>query len=178
MLPIEGADVILGISWLSTLGRIILDYKHLTMQFESDGHMVELRGEQSALKGTIKLHSLRRLTNANGLLGCFALTLTENELLASVFLPYDLQVLLARFADVFRIPTGFSSAQPFDHAIHLQLGSALVLVRPYRYPYFQKTEIERLAKEMLDEGIMGPSTSTFSSLVLLVKKGRHMALLL
>ena len=113
VLPIEGADVILGISWLSTLGRIILDYKHLTMQFESDGHMVELRGEQFALMGTIKLHSLRRLTNTNGLLGCFPLTLTENELLASVALPYDLQVLLARFADVFGIPISLSSAQPF-----------------------------------------------------------------
>ena len=53
VLPIEGADAILGIFWLSTLGCIILDYKHLTMQFGSGGHMVELRGEQSSLKGTI-----------------------------------------------------------------------------------------------------------------------------
>ena len=90
VLPIEGADAILGISWLSTLGRIILDYKHLPMQFESDGHMVELRGEQSSLKGTVQLHFLRRLTITNGILGCFALTLTDNEFPTSVALPFDL----------------------------------------------------------------------------------------
>ena len=79
VLPVEGVDAIPGISWLSTFGHIILEYKHLRMQFEYDGHMVELCGEQSSLKGTIQLHSLCRLTDTNGLLRCFPLTLIENE---------------------------------------------------------------------------------------------------
>ena len=103
-------------------------------------------------------------------MGCFALILTENEFLASIASPLDLQILLACFADVLRIPTSLPLAQLFDHAIPLQLGSAPVSVRPYCYPYFQKTEIERLVKEMLDEGIIKPSTSPFSSPILVVKK--------
>ena len=100
----------------------------------------------------------------------FCLTLTENELSTSAALPSDLQILLACFADVFRIPTGLLLARPFGHAIPLKPSSALVSVRPYRYPYFQKNEIKRLVKKMMDEGIIRPNTSPFSSLVLLVKK--------
>jgi len=49
-------------------------------------------------------------------------------------------------------------------------GSVLMKVRPYRYPHSHKIEIEHINVEMLSEGIIQPSSSPFSSLVLLVKK--------
>jgi hypothetical protein len=45
-----------------------------------------------------------------------------------------------------------------------------VAVRPYRYPALHKDELERQCAAMLDQGIIRRSSSTFSSLVLLVKK--------
>jgi hypothetical protein len=49
-------------------------------------------------------------------------------------------------------------------------GAQPTCARPYRYPYYKKEEIEKLVREMLSTGIIRPSQSPFSSLVLLVRK--------
>ncbi|KAJ4956903.1 hypothetical protein NE237_013686 [Protea cynaroides] len=82
----------------------------------------------------------------------------------------DLQQPLSSFDSVFEKPSGFPPPRQQDHTIYLEAGSQPVNVHPYRYPYFQKAEIERLVAEMLHEGIIRLSISPFSSPVLLVKK--------
>ena len=57
-----------------------------------------------------------------------------------------------------------------DHTIILKEGAKIPHIRPQRYPYYQKNEIEKIIEEMLEAEIIRPSTSTYSSLVILVKK--------
>ncbi len=70
--------------------------------------------------------------------------------------------LLDGFEGVFQEPTGLPPNRSFDHRIQLIEGVLPTCVRPYRYPHYQKEEIEKLVKEMLSTGIIRASQSTYS----------------
>ena len=57
-----------------------------------------------------------------------------------------------------------------DHRIPLLPGSGPVSVKPYRYPHYQKQEIEKMVDDMLGQVVIQVSRSPYSSPVLLVKK--------
>lgn len=57
-----------------------------------------------------------------------------------------------------------------DYKIHLWLTTKLAHVKPYMYAYYQKIEIKKLVKELLQNGIIQPITSAFSSPLIIVKK--------
>lgn len=48
ILPIEGADLVLGISWLGSLGRLTADFSVPEISFIKDGATVTLKGEPLA----------------------------------------------------------------------------------------------------------------------------------
>ena len=49
-----------------------------------------------------------------------------------------------------------------DRAIHLQPWSVSPNIRPYMYPYAQKSEIENMVQEMLDVSIIQHKQISFS----------------
>lgn len=85
-------------------------------------------------------------------------------------LPAGVTTVLEDFKAVFGVPNVLPPKRLYDHRIHFLPGSKPINVRPYRYPYFQKNEIERQVKEMLEQGIIQRSSSPFSSPVLLIRK--------
>lgn len=78
--------------------------------------------------------------------------------------------LLSQYKDLFTEPKQLPPQRTFDHHIPLEPNSKPVNVRPYRFPHYQKTEIEQQVQGMLQAGILQHSTSPYSSPVLLVKK--------
>ncbi|TYK21244.1 DNA-directed RNA polymerase III subunit 1 [Cucumis melo var. makuwa] len=78
----------------------------------------------------------------------------------------SIRTVIAKFEDVCDWPGELPPQRSIEYHIHLQKGTNLVNVRPYRYAYQQK-EMERLVNEMLAYGITRLSTSPYSSPVLL-----------
>jgi hypothetical protein len=89
---------------------------------------------------------------------------------ATTDLPPDIAVLLAEFPQVFTVPSALPSKRACDHAIPLVSGATPVNIRAYRYPPSLKDEIEHQVNTMLEQGLIQPSKSPFSSPVLLVRK--------
>ncbi|KAL0352108.1 UNVERIFIED_CONTAM: Transposon Ty3-G Gag-Pol polyprotein [Sesamum calycinum] len=75
-----------------------------------------------------------------------------------------------KYDDVFKEPSSLPPEIKFEHGIELLPEGIPMKQHPYRYSYGQKTEIERIVKEMLDNGIIKPSQSSFVSPILLVMK--------
>lgn len=82
----------------------------------------------------------------------------------------EVEQLPTKFGEVFQEPKGLPRSRSHDHHIPLKLGVEPTNVRPYRYPYFQKSEIEKQVKDMIKSGVIQASVSPYSSPVLLVKK--------
>lgn len=65
-----------------------------------------------------------------------------------------LQKLLAEFSGLFQEPDRLPPAREVSHHINLKEGNEPVNVRPYRYAYFQKAEIEKQVDEMITSGLI------------------------
>ncbi|GKC68033.1 transposon Tf2-12 polyprotein [Tanacetum coccineum] len=81
-----------------------------------------------------------------------------------------IQELLHQYDRVFQGPRGLPPIRSQDHQIPLLPNARPVNSRPYRQPYYQKSEIEKQVRELLHQGLIRPSHSPFASPVLLVKK--------
>lgn len=176
LLQISGADVILGSSWLATLGPHVADYAALTLKFFQHGQFITLQGETNLEPSPAQFHQLRRLHNIDAIEECFAIQWLKKEVPEDILkeLPTNINpeiaILLHTYAEVFKVPSTLPPQREQDHAIPLQSGSGPVKVKPYRYPHTQKEQIEKMVHEMLQQGIIQPSNSPFSSPILLVKK--------
>jgi hypothetical protein len=83
----------------------------------------------------------------------------------------ELQSILSKNQLVFSTPQGLPHFHGVhDHSISLVSGSLPPNIRPYRHPFSQKNEIDKMVQELLNVGIIYPSTSPYSSPMVMVLK--------
>ena len=74
-----------------------------------------------------------------------------------------IQEILDEFQTIFDELSGLPPSKGYDHQIKLHDAAKPTCVRPYRYPYYQKEEIEKLVKKMLQARIIQTSQSLLTS---------------
>jgi hypothetical protein len=176
VLPIHGADLVLGVQWLRSLGPFLSDYNIPSIQFVHNRQPVTIVGTQTPGPSHASLAQFNRFLFTDAVDSAHTVTLTHMES-DSPLLPDtdnstqpDIALLLQQFDVVFSVPHGLPPHRQQDHHIHLLPNTTPVNTKPYRYPQCQKEIMTKMIQQMLDDGIIRPSTSPFSSPVLLVRK--------
>ena len=166
MLHVAACHLILGVQWLETIGPIEMDYQQLMMTYKAGEETYTFQG----LKHTpLAALSDKEFNFVQGSGFLFQISLSPNNFQPNLYLG-DIIQILTEFSNVFKPPMSLPPKRPHDHYIPLQPNTHPVNIRPYRYPYYQKTQIEKMVREILQSGLVRPSKSPFSSPVLLVKK--------
>ncbi|KAK9070431.1 hypothetical protein SSX86_010833 [Deinandra increscens subsp. villosa] len=173
IIPVEGADVILGVAWLRTLGRLSADFAIPEITFTKDGKECTLTGDP--LAQPVSPSSLSTLLRHKSIASLHTI-LYQPPPSSSTTSPQLLQedphitTLITAYPQLFEETHTLPPSRPHDHHIPLLDDSKPVNVKPYRYPHYQKKVMTNLIEEMLKDGIIRPSHIPFSSPVLLVKK--------
>ena len=167
-LPLADLDIVLGVQWLEMLGSVICNWRTLTMKFYWENLDRQLQGftDQPIQAASLKEISKEFRQGHSVFAICPQSTMQDTKGVQSP----SMSQVLAKYPEIFDEPTQLPPKREIDHTISLKEGIEPVNVRPYRYAYFQKAEIEKQVQEMLNSGLIRPSTSPFSSPVLLVKK--------
>ncbi|KAJ3685964.1 hypothetical protein LUZ61_015128 [Rhynchospora tenuis] len=172
LLNIQGYDLILGMDWLAQHGPMTIDWQLGQLQlFQSGKPMVfQVQNEVAEVKlCQAQLQSTKELKKGSLMLLAHIMVVHDCPPVAIPVSP-QLQSVLLEFDHIFQEPSELPPKRSIDHAIPLQEGSKPVSIRPYRYSYFQREEIERIIEDLLVNKFIKPSTSPYSSPVLLVKK--------
>lgn len=105
LLPITGADLVLGAPWLKTLGPHIADYDALLIKFYCNNKFITLWGEQFMEPSQSQFHHIRRLHNTHSIDSSYTLQFHSIAPSSSVAtldkLPDDFSYLVAPLLEGF-----------------------------------------------------------------------------
>ena len=172
MVNIPDTNIVLGVQWLITLGKVTTDWNTLEMEWDDEktGRHEKIRGQHTYPPQTVSAHRMEAVFRKGDVEWAMELRASEAGTTRQMVHP-EIQAILDQYATVFgEIPPGQPPDRGFEHTIELEQGIQAVITTPYRHPKAYRDEIERAIQELLALGHIRPSTSPFASYVVLVKK--------
>lgn len=149
--PINGKIPILILN--TTEKELTLNEMYIRVQKSSDYDVCSFEKCQNDVTRAKKLLSLLNLKHLN----------KEEQV--------SIENLCVKFADIFHIQgDALSTTSLYEHKITLKPNTEPVFSKPYRLPYAQSNEIKKQINQLLEDGIIEPSRSSWSSPILLVPK--------
>ena len=121
---------------------VAFNFEELFLKFFSEGKEVELRviagNPRKIMSSNVMTKLLKKEQGVSAQLCSLEVPTSKSSISP------DLQKVLDNHAKVFETPKGLPPIRDHDHAIHLIPGSVPPNIRPYIYPYVQRSEIERM----------------------------------
>lgn len=120
-LNLGSADLVLGVTWLKTLGEARVDWAKFTMKFQRDGEWISWTGDPSLSRSSISLLSLTRSWSPWEIGVLLELCSMEAGTLDSATPPTNAhcEKLIHEFCEVFDTPKGLPPRQAREHKIVL-----------------------------------------------------------
>ncbi|KAF1882979.1 hypothetical protein Lal_00003161 [Lupinus albus] len=147
---LKGIDVVLGLEWLASLGEVKADFGKLELTLRKGGTEYKLQGDPALTKTQLSLGAFMQVLKEEGEGLMLHYDGPENTSASSQPVAVEVLEVLQQFEELFEDPQGLPPKRRYDHAIHLKEGANIPNIRPYKYPHYQKTEIERLFIEKRD----------------------------
>ena len=117
VIPVGGADVVLGIQWLQSLGTMAFNFQELFMKFSLEGKEIELRGITGKPGKVISSNCMKKLLK-NGNQVVIAQLCSLDVQTSKTSIPQDLQRIIDKLSKVFEyIPKGLPPTRNNDHEI-------------------------------------------------------------
>jgi hypothetical protein len=174
VLEMAAYDAVLGYDWLKTHSPMVCHWEFKTLEFAEGEEQVHLEGIKSDHLPVLSISADQVVKWQRGNdIWAMAVVHPSGEQGRPLSIPVVIQQVLAEFKDVFANPTSLSAHREYDHTVPLVPlvpGAVHVNAKPYGYSPLHKDEIERQVKDLLQSGLITPSTSPFASPVLLVQK--------
>ncbi|XP_061371285.1 uncharacterized protein LOC133313888 [Gastrolobium bilobum] len=120
VLDLNGADIVLGVQWLSTLGPVMTDYENLTMSFHHKSQPILLKGNTSLTPTPItnsQLHKLIGQEPVESFLMCLSIQTQNTEPQPPI--KSTISHIIDSYSDIFTTPTHLPPQRPTNHHIHL-----------------------------------------------------------
>lgn len=172
VVDIPDTNMILGVQWLIMLGNFTTDWETLEMDWtdKKTGRHENIQGMHTYPPQTILAHQMEVDFRKGDIEWAVELRVSEAGSTGQAIHP-DVHSILDRYATIFgEIPPRQPLDWGFEHTIELEQGIQAVITTPYRHPKAYRDEIERAIHDLLALGHIRPSTSAFSSSVVMVKK--------
>ncbi|GAU45274.1 hypothetical protein TSUD_99960 [Trifolium subterraneum] len=123
-LPLCGADVVLGVPWLRSIGPVLMDYTSLSLSYTQNNKTITLAGKPPSKPNNISAQQLKRCFQTNSASELFhiqAISIKPNPTsLTPITHPNSqIQTLLLRFPSLFNEPSQLPPPRSLDHRINL-----------------------------------------------------------
>ena len=135
LFDLGGADLVLGVEWLASLGKVEANFEKLTLAVRVQGKKVVLKAEPTLIKAAISLKMVKGAMTEED--QGFRIELKEMEKQSrEEVTPEPVLQVLDQFKEVFEQPQGLPPQRKKDHAINIHPGTKIPNLRPYGYPHY------------------------------------------